>query len=144
MGKELLSSKEIAHQRALGSMDRGDVFVEHIKRTIKPVPWPTDEELHKAYPDLKGWMRLVNKALGEVIEQFNIFFTDEERNTSGGDIYISFEVSLRECADWSIVMCGDEEDKCENIFEHLQIISPLMVGSIGLGRYTNIGTTTDS
>lgn len=144
--KKILSQKEVAHQFALGTMNRGDMFVEHIKRTVKPVPWPTAKELHKAYPELTEWMKLVDFALGKVTEQFNIFFTDDEVNASSTLIYCSFVVSTRFCEDWSMVMCGGEncENKCEDIFEHLQIISPLMVASINSGSHINIRTTPDS
>ena len=140
-----LSQKEVDHQLAVGSMTKGDAFVEHIKRTVKPVPWPTNEELHKAYPELTKWMKQVDAALGKVTEQFNIFFTDEEVNTSSDGIYVCFEVNTRFCEDWSTVMTGEDgEDRCEAIYEHLQIISPLMVAGINGGSYKNIETTTDS
>ena len=144
--KEPLSQKEIDHQLAVGSMSRGDAFVEHIKRTVKPVPWPTTEELHKVYPDLKEWMTRVDNTIGEVIKQFDIFFTDEEVNSSNSNIYINFMVNTRFCEDWSEVMTGDEDcdNKIEVIFEHLQIISPLMVANIDCGPYVNIDTNTDS
>jgi len=139
-----LSKKEVRVQKALGTMTRGDEFVEHIKQTVKPVSWPTDKELHKAYPDLTKWMKLVDKTLGKVIKQFNIFFTDEEVNASPDDIFISFEVNTRFGSDWSAVMCGGDDDKREAIFEHLQIISPLMIAGITNGPYNNIEETTDS
>ena len=149
--KEPLSQKEIDHQLAIGSMSKGDAFVEHIKRTIKPVPWPTAEELHKVYPDLKEWMKRVDNTLGEVIKQFNIFFTNEVVNSYDNDICIYFTVNTRFCEDWSTVemveKMGDEgyyDNFVEAIFEHLQIISPLMVASINLGPYVNINTTSDS
>lgn len=122
-----LSQKEVDHQLAVGSMDKGNAFVEHIKRMLTPVPWPSIKELHKPYPNLKDWMQQVDEKLGEVIEQFNIFFTDEEINTADGYIYIEFTVNTFSCEDWSAVMVGEDIDKIEQIYEYLQIISPLMV-----------------
>lgn len=144
--KKALSQKEITYQLALGSMDRGDAFVECVKRVVKPVPWPTDEELHKAYPDLKKWMRLVDETLGEVIKQFKTFFTDEEIDDDNNDIYIYFEVNTRFGENWSTIMTGNDDDggKCKAIFEHLQIISPLMVAGINAVPVLNISTNTDS
>lgn len=149
-----MTPEEVEMQLAVGSMSRGDAFVEHIKRTLTPIPWPSTEELHKVYPDLSNWMSQVDIKLGQVIEQFNDFFFDDEINVSGGKIFIHFNVNLsREGAeDWSEIATGDSdsgsdnayEDKVEEIFEYLQIISPLMIMYCYAVRTVNIEVTHDT
>ena len=135
-----LSQKEVDYQLAIGAMTRSDAFIEHIKRTVKPVPWPPAEDLHKVYPNLKHWTMCVDKALGEVTKQFNIFFTEEEIDDDDNDIYINFGVNEFN-EDYSVIMIGNGNDICDEIFEHLQIISPLLVTCCGSIVTPNIKTT---
>ena len=135
-----LSQKEIDAQLAVGSMDKGDAFVELVKKELTPVPWPTPKEFYKVYPDLKNWMRQVDTKLGEVIKLFNAFFTEDEDSW----IHIEFMVNVRFCEDWSAVMVGEDNDKVEAIFRHLQIISPLLVAFHSSVNTPNISTNQDS
>lgn len=147
-----MTPEETKIQLALGSMSRGDAFVEHIKRTLTPIPWPSTEEFHKVYPDLSNWMRQVDIKLGEIIEQFNDFFSDEEIDEAEGKIFIQFTVNTSRIGaeDWSEIATGDSdsddeyEDRVYDIFKYLQIISPLMVMYCDTIRTINIEVTHDT
>jgi len=144
-----LTQKEIDHQLAVGSMSLGDAFVEIVKEKVSPIPWPSSEDLHKPYPELKGWMKEVDKRFGEVKKLFDEFFADQIANDD--DVYIYFGVSVTFCEDWSICVLGIDGEDCdpnntiiEKVYEHLQVISPLMVASFGSVATPNIDRNTDT
>ena len=145
-----LSQKEIDHQLAVGSMNLGDAFVEVVKEKVSPIPWPSTKDLYKPYPELKGWIKEVDKRFGEVKKLFDEFFANQIANDN--DVYIYFGVNVSFCEDDSMCVleidggedCDPDNTIIEKIYEHLQVISPLMVASFGSVATPNIDRNTDT